>query len=114
MALGAMQAIHEAGMRVPDDVAVMGFDGLDQGALWRPPLSTVAQPVTALGREAARALLALIEQPAVPPAAHVLPTHLTLRRSCGCAMPSGDGNGVEREPLSVTSAPAGGEGGSTG
>jgi LacI family transcriptional regulator len=86
LAFGAMSAIQERGLRIPDDVAVMGFDGLAEGADSQPPLSTVTQPVGDLGREAVRALLALIEQPEGAPRQRFLPTRLTPRRSCGCAL----------------------------
>ena len=85
-----MAAIQEAGLRVPDDVAVMGFDGLDEGVDMQPPLSTVTQPVADLGREAVRMLLALIDDPDRAPMQRFLPTRLTLRRSCGCALAAGD------------------------
>jgi LacI family transcriptional regulator len=84
LAFGAMAAIQEAGLRVPTDIAVMGFDGLDEGVDMQPPLSTVTQPVADLGREAVRMLLSLIEDPDRAPAQRFLPTRLTLRRSCGC------------------------------
>jgi LacI family transcriptional regulator len=84
LALGAMAALREAGRRVPDDVAVMGFDGLTAGARVQPSLSTVTQPVADLGREAVHLLLSMIEEPARRPEQRFLPTRLTLRRSCGC------------------------------
>ena len=84
LAFGAMAAIQEASLRVPDDIAVMGFDGLDEGVHAQPPLSTVTQPVAGLGREAVRLLLSLIEDPNRAPTQRFLPTRLTLRRSCGC------------------------------
>ena len=84
LAFGAMAAIQEAGLRVPTDIAVMGFDGLDEGVDMQPPLSTVTQPVADLGREAVRMLLSLIEDPDRAPEQRFLPTRLTLRRSCGC------------------------------
>lgn len=84
LAMGALAAIREAGWRVPEEIAVMGFDGLTAGADVQPPLSTVTQPVADLGREAVRMLLATIEQPDRAPEQCFLPTQLTLRRSCGC------------------------------
>jgi DNA-binding LacI/PurR family transcriptional regulator len=104
LAFGAMAAIQEAGLRVPDDIAVMGFDGLDEGAHAQPPLSTVTQPVAGLGREAVRMLLRLIDNPDGEPVQQFLPTRLTLRGSCGCERAPGKkvGGGVEAEPgLSV-------------
>jgi LacI family transcriptional regulator len=84
MALGAITAIQEAGLRVPEDVAVMGFDGLIEGEDSKPPLSTVSQPVTDLGREAVRLLLTQLEDADAGPRQRFLPTRLTVRRSCGC------------------------------
>jgi DNA-binding LacI/PurR family transcriptional regulator len=99
LAFGAMAAIQEAGLRVPGDIAVMGFDGLDEGVHTQPPLSTVTQPVADLGREAVRMLLSLIEDPDRAPTQRFLPTRLTLRRSCGCEVASVEhlGGGVEAE-----------------
>jgi LacI family transcriptional regulator len=97
LAFGALAAINEAGLRVPDDIAVMGFDGLAEGMGARPPLSTVTQPVADLGREAVRMLLAAIASPGQAPMQRFLPTYLTLRRSCGCELASINeaGGGVE-------------------
>jgi LacI family transcriptional regulator len=98
LAFGAMAAIQEAGLRVPGDIAVMGFDGLAEGFDTQPPLSTVTQPVADLGREAVRMLLSLIEDPGRAPMQRFLPTELTTRRSCGCAVATVDkGGGVEAE-----------------
>jgi DNA-binding LacI/PurR family transcriptional regulator len=63
MASGALQALRDAGLRVPDDVAVMGFDGLEETLVSQPILSTVVQPASDEGREAVRTLLELIEHP---------------------------------------------------
>ena len=97
LAFGAMAAIQEVGLSVPGDMAVMGFDGLDEGVDMQPPLSTVTQPVAELGREAVHMLLSLIEDPNRAPAQRFLPTRLTLRRSCGCEIASVErlGGGVE-------------------
>ena len=100
LAFGAMAAIQEAGLRVPGDIAVMGFDGLDEGVDMQPPLSTVTQPVAELGREAVRMLLSLIEDPDRVPRQRFLPTELTTRRSCGCAVAADDeGGGVQTETV---------------
>ena len=93
MAFGAIRALDDAGLRVPEDVAVMGFDGLEEDSLVQHSLSTVAQPVADLGREAVAALLRLIEQPDAGPIQRFLPTELTLRGSCGCVARNGASNG---------------------
>ncbi len=61
MALGALRAIDEAGLRVPRDVAVIGFDDVVDAAQFRPPLTTVRQDFDALGERAVQQLIALIE-----------------------------------------------------
>ncbi|WP_031069746.1 LacI family DNA-binding transcriptional regulator [Streptomyces sp. NRRL WC-3742] len=79
MALGALRALRRHGRRVPEDVAVVGFDDL-AGALYAdPPLTTVHQPVRALGLEMARMLVAAID--GQDPSPLVLPTRLTVRES---------------------------------
>jgi DNA-binding LacI/PurR family transcriptional regulator len=57
MAIGFMRAVLQAGLRVPEDVSVVGFDGLPEGALFWPGLTTVAQPMRKMGAVACRALL---------------------------------------------------------
>ena len=101
LAFGAMAAIQEAGLRAPDDIAVMGFDGLDEGVHTQPSLSTVTQPVVDLGREAVRMLLALIDDPDRAPMHRFLPTRLTPRQSCGCKNAGIEilGGGVEAETV---------------
>jgi LacI family transcriptional regulator len=84
MAFGALRALEEHGVRVPEDIALMGFDGQDETAHTRPPLSTVAQPIADLGRGAVQILLERIEHPEGDPRHVLLPTQLILRRSCGC------------------------------
>jgi LacI family transcriptional regulator len=86
MALGAMRAISDAGRSVPGDIAVLGFDGIAQAEVATPPLSTIAQPVELLGREAVAMLLQRIETPGAPPMHRLLPTELHLRASCGCPL----------------------------
>ncbi|PYC88362.1 LacI family transcriptional regulator [Streptomyces tateyamensis] len=79
MALGALRALRRHGRRVPEDVAVIGFDDLGEARYADPPLTTVHQPVRALGHELARVLLAAIE--GQDPSPLILPTRLTVRAS---------------------------------
>ncbi|MEV7788487.1 LacI family DNA-binding transcriptional regulator [Streptomyces sp. NPDC088106] len=79
MAAGALRTVREAGRRVPADVAVVGFDDLTVARIADPPLTTVHQPVEALGREMARMLVALVN--GQDPTPLVLPTRLTVRAS---------------------------------
>jgi len=86
MALGAIRALREAGLRVPEDVAVVGFDDLPQAARAEPPLTTVRQPTYRLGATTVDSLLDLIKYPASSPRRIVLPTELVVRASCGSVL----------------------------
>jgi DNA-binding LacI/PurR family transcriptional regulator len=57
MTLGLLRALHEAGMRVPDDVLVAGFDDVPEAAYYTPPLTTVRQDFAAVGRRSIELLL---------------------------------------------------------
>ncbi|QUI24028.1 LacI family DNA-binding transcriptional regulator [Vallitalea pronyensis] len=61
MAIGAMEKIEELGMCVPEDISVVGFDNIEMTRLVRPKLTTVAQPIYDMGREAARMIINIIE-----------------------------------------------------
>src|SRR5690606_14385040 len=61
MALGVLRALAESGRRVPDDVAVVGFDDIADAAQFLPPLTTVRQDFDVLGEQAVRSLVALID-----------------------------------------------------
>ncbi|WP_041832612.1 LacI family DNA-binding transcriptional regulator [Actinoplanes sp. N902-109] len=81
MAVGALRAVQEAGLRVPDDVAVVGFDDIEVAALIPPGLTTVTQDKTGFGTAAAEAVLAMLLGAATPPAPTTLPTSLIVRGS---------------------------------
>ena len=81
MAAGALETIRARGLRVPDDVALAGFDDLDFAADLDPPLTTVRQGVREQGAEAAHTLLQLIRDPDGGPRRVILPTELVIRQS---------------------------------
>ncbi len=83
MALGALRALREAGRRVPQDVAVVGFDDIPFAARSEPALTTVRQPVQRLGAVAAETLINLIREPEPRTQRIILPTELIIRESCG-------------------------------
>lgn len=83
MAFGALTALAEAGVRVPEDVAIVGFDDFDASAHTQPPLTTVRQPVYDLGAQAASILIDWIEGRTASSQHLTLPTELIVRRSCG-------------------------------
>ena len=83
MALGAIDALEAAGYRVPSDVAVVGFDDIDEARFASPPLTTVRQPLYEQGLQAANIACAMLR--GVHVEGHVtLHTELVTRRSCGC------------------------------
>jgi LacI family transcriptional regulator len=84
MAIGAIRELQAAGIRVPADVAVTGFDDIHLGALVTPALTTVHQPMRLLGERACAMLLERIDDPALPRRVERLPTRLIVRESCGC------------------------------
>lgn len=81
-ALGAMIAIKEAGLEVPRDIAVAGFDDIRLARYLTPPLTTVRAPIEAAGRTGIEQLVHLIETGQADPLT-LLPTELIIRRSCG-------------------------------
>lgn len=80
MAHGALRTLREAGRRVPDDVAVVGFDDVEIAQYTDPPLTTVRQPIVQIGREMARQLLRQASGEDVEDAL-ILPTELIIRES---------------------------------
>lgn len=83
MAIGALRGLYDAGVRVPDDLALVGFDGLDLGAYTTPSLTTVAHSRARLGQLGVELLLDTLNgaPPVVPE--RVLPVELVVRESCG-------------------------------
>ncbi len=81
MALGALETIRARGLRVPEDVALAGFDDLEFAARLDPPLTTVRQGVREQGAEAVRNLFELIEDRSRSPRRVLLPTELVIRQS---------------------------------
>lgn len=81
LAAGALSAIHAAGLRVPQDIAVTGFDGSDLAEMVTPPLSTLAQPSRDMGRKAFTLLLNKIDQPDSPAQRIMMDWHFVVRAS---------------------------------
>ena len=82
-AIGVMKALHKHGFRIPEDVAVIGFDDLGFAPFLNPPLTTVRAPTESVGRIATERLFALLENHPSEEMV-VLPTEIIFRRSCGC------------------------------
>jgi LacI family transcriptional regulator len=83
IAIGALHALADLGLRVPEDVAVVGFDDLPQAMVIFPFLTVVAQPAFEMGRRSVAVLLDRLADPDRPPVDEVLPTELVIRRSSG-------------------------------
>ena len=83
MAAGAIRAASDLGMRVPEDVAIVGFDDIGLASLIQPQLTTVRQDMHGLGEAAANGLARMIDDPESPPARELVPTRLVVRASSG-------------------------------
>ena len=101
MALGAMDVLRGAGIRVPQDVAVVGFDGIEEGEVVTPPLTTVIQPLAELGAAAADQLLDLMETGKAQD--RVLGCTPIFRQSCGCLPRRRSDWGLGELPAEATS-----------
>lgn len=87
MAFGAIRAIFESGLRVPDDISVIGFDNVDMASLIRPPLTTIHQPKYEMGRAAVEVLLQQSKQGDMTTPEHrLLEVRLVKRESCRCVI----------------------------
>lgn len=84
MAIGAIQAGRELGLRVPEDVAVMGFDDVEINRVFSTDLTTIRQPTEEIGRHAITMLAAMIDRMPSQPEQHWIDAELILRGSCGC------------------------------
>jgi alanine racemase len=86
MAIGVMWAAREVGLRVPEDLSIVGFDDLDVAPHANPPLTTVHQPIRQKGEESAKLLLRMIASPDLERPEHkMLDTRLIIRGSTGPA-----------------------------
>ena len=81
MALGAMRCLQDAGLSIPDDVAVIGFDGFSPGAASSPSLTTIQQPVAETGSRAVQMLHDLLTDLTSPPDSHLCPVKFLRRES---------------------------------
>ncbi|MHB8060191.1 MAG: LacI family DNA-binding transcriptional regulator, partial [Gaiellaceae bacterium] len=85
MAVGAMAAVEYAGLRVPEDIAVTGFDDADFAAIVVPALTTVRQDTVGMGTAAGEAILRMLDNPASSPPVVLIETELIVRESSGAA-----------------------------
>lgn len=81
MALGAIAALHDAGLRVPDDVSIVGFDDIPEAGFYLPALTTIRQDFTSLGEQSVDYLVSLMKNPKTPVHQRVLHPNLVIRKS---------------------------------
>ena len=115
MAIGVLQMLTRAGVKVPQQIVVVGFDDIYPGSLQEPPLTTVHQPMRLMGEHAAGRLLERIARPDLRTKVEVLPTELVLRASCGCPPDAEERRAIEpvrlrrrlvKAPANETRSPA--------
>ncbi|MRR32875.1 LacI family transcriptional regulator, partial [bacterium] len=86
MAFGAMRALREAKLRIPEDVAIVGFDDIPTAAKAEPPLTTVRQNISQMGGKAVDLLIEIIESGMRPTHKVFMDTELVVRESCGASI----------------------------
>jgi LacI family transcriptional regulator len=89
MAIGAIRAVQEAGLRVPYEVAFVGFDDLPVAAQSEFKLTTIRQPIVQFGAKAVETLIDTIENGIKPPRHIIMDTELVIRNSCGAYLKDG-------------------------
>ena len=95
-AIGVMGVLKAAGLVLPRDQAIVGFDDTEAGALTTPALSSVRQDFNAIGAKAAQLVLELASRQEVPALHYRVPTRYVVRSSCGCAPGQPGRAGLER------------------
>jgi len=103
-AVGILTALEEAGLRVPEDVSVVGFDDFRLAPFLNPPLTTVRAPTEQVGRIAAGQLTKLLQGMPIEQKV-ILPTEIILRRSCGCDYQTPGPMNYQQRITSITQNP---------
>jgi LacI family transcriptional regulator len=80
--MGVIEATHKAGLHIPDDLSVVGFDNIPEAAFTRPALTTIDQFIDKMGYVATEMLIRLIQGETLDSNLHKLPTQLIVRDSC--------------------------------
>ncbi len=81
LAIECLQAVVDAGLRAPEDVAIIGSDNLRESQSTKPPLTTIHPPLAEIGRQAMEGLLRQISDDSFPPTRLILPAKLIIRQS---------------------------------
>ena len=103
MAIGVVRTLTARGIRIPEEVAVVGFDDIFPASLTDPPLTTVHQPMRKIGERGCDRLIERITDPTLRPRVELLPAELVLRSSCGCP----PGTVTRRHVVTITPRRAG-------
>ena len=82
IAMGALGAIWQMGLKIPEDISVVGFDDVPYAAMTAPPLTTIHQPIEQIAQLSVKHLIQMINNPEQAPVDIVLPTELIIRDSC--------------------------------
>jgi len=93
MAVGAMRAVQEAGLRIPEDIAFIGFDDVPLATLTKIKLTTIRQPILKFGIKAVELLIDIIENGTKPARRIIMDTELVIRDSCGANLIGANQNG---------------------
>ncbi len=88
LARGAMMALNEASLKVPQDISIVGYDDIPEAEFAAPPLTTIRQPMRAVGQAAAQLLITLIEDPNAVPQQLLFKAELVSRSSCAVLTPA--------------------------
>mgnify|MGYP001187427210 CR=1 FL=1 len=82
MAIGAIKAIKSKGLRVPDDISVVGFDDIQFASIYEPALTTISQPMFEIGKKAMELLIKLINKDELEKSQYILEDRLVVRETC--------------------------------
>jgi LacI family transcriptional regulator, repressor for deo operon, udp, cdd, tsx, nupC, and nupG len=82
MAIGAIKAIKSKGLRVPDDISIVGFDDIQFASIYEPALTTISQPMFEIGKKAMELLIKLINKDKLEKSQYILEDQLVIRETC--------------------------------
>jgi LacI family transcriptional regulator len=82
IAMGVLNAIWQMGLKIPDDISVVGFDDISYATMITPPLTTIHQPIDQIASTAVKQLIQTIDDPLTQPIDTVMPTRLVIRDTC--------------------------------
>jgi LacI family transcriptional regulator len=102
MAIGAMRALREANLNIPEDVAVIGFDDIPASARTEPPLTTIHQSASSMGMMAVETLIDIIDHPGSETRRIIIATEFVIRSSCGTLKSRPEGGEDRKDPVDLS------------